>query len=677
MPEPAATAARHPTGTEQALVAAIAAVAIAGFAAVHGARLALVALVPVVLSLAWRPARVPRWVARAAPGVLRIALAAVFLMRAGLTLYPVLDDERVAGLALVTGSILVPLLTASVLGTRVWRPAWGVVPLAIALVAVASFDSGARVRWAQVTEALLALVYLAIAIPRVEPAAATGRRGPRAAALVAFAMAAGAMAILLARLLPWAQPHVEDAAAHLLNPSFPVAHAGFSANSRLGDIERLALSRQVVLRVWTPFPRRLRGRVLTEFDGRAWRAPRPAWRDLPVVWPQSLPNGRAAWLAALPGTSFGDAVAASGPEQVQTRVAQSVVVADTLFSPGRMALARVGGSTLRADRFGILEAPADPVGLYALVHAPSSSADPAGADTEVLAVPPDTDRRLRVLAQGLATGDPPAATKLARTLDHLARECRYSLEVGKFDSPQPVAEFVFDKKRGYCEYFASAAAVLLRLQGVPARYVTGFSMDAAELAGGHYVVRESDAHAWIEAWIPGRGWVEADPTPAGDYAAVHARGGGRLERLAEWFKARWAEAALAVRTGELRRLMRVVSPPLALAALVALTVRLVRAWRARRTRARASVEASWAGDPELAAVMARLERLWAGHDCARPPHRAPFEHLQRLPPGRLPPALRAASEDVVACYYRARYGGRAPARETVRNLARTLDGGVS
>src|SRR5205814_8379510 len=117
-----------------------------------------------------------------------------------------------------------------------------------------------------------------------------------------------------------------------------------------------------------------------------------------------------------------------------------------------------------------------------------------------------------------------------------------SLQVGKFATRQPVAEFVFDKKRGYCEYFASAAAVLLRLQGVPARYVTGFSMDAAARVGGHYVVRESDAHAWIEAWIPGRGWVEADPTPAGDYAAVHGDAASGFERVVEWIKGRWEEA---------------------------------------------------------------------------------------------------------------------------------------
>jgi transglutaminase-like putative cysteine protease len=654
------------------LVAAMAAAAIVGFAAVHGARFALLSLTIVVLSLAWRPSRLPRWVMRVAPGVLRVALGSVFLMRAGLTLYPVLDDERVALVALVIGSILVPLLAAGVLGTRLWPPPLAAVPLSIGLLVVASFDASPGVRWAQVTEALLILAYLAGGLPRVE--SPVRARGPwrRTATLSAFALVAGGIAVLLARLLPWAQPHVEDAAATLLNPSFPVAQAGFSANSRLGDIEHLALSRTVVLRVWTPSPGKLRGRVLTEFDGRAWHTPRPGWNELPTARPDVLPEDLARWLDVLPGSSFGDAIAAGRPEQTRTRVSQAVVVADTLFAPAGMSLARVRGYHLRADRFGVLEAPAE-VGVYALVHAPARVSGVAITDPETLAVPPDTDPRLRALAASLAAGDPAPATRLARTLHHLGRECRYSLDVGTFASAQPVAEFVFDKKRGYCEYFASAAAVLLRLQGVPTRYVTGFSMDAADFVSGHYVVRESDAHAWIEAWIPGRGWVEADPTPAGDYAAVHARRGNAFERVAEWVKARWAEAALAVRTGEVRRLAGLAVLPLSVLALAAVALAGRRLWRRRRVPPSAPPVARWEGDPDLARVMAQLETLWARHGCPRPPHRAPLEHLRTLPTGRLPAAVAQASADVVACYYDARYGGRPVPRETVRGLARRLE----
>ena len=673
MPERALVAG--PSRLDQALVVAMAATAVVGFSAVQGARIALAGLVPIALSLAWRPARLPRWVARPAPGILRVALGAVFLMRAGFTIYPVLDDDRIAGLALIAGSLLVPLLAAAVLGTRMWRPALGAIPLAIALLAVASYDPSPRVRGAQVTEALLGLAYLAVAIPRVEPPVGGRRTVPRTVALLGVALVSGAMAVFLAQLLPWAQPHVEDAAARLLNPSFPVGQAGFSANSRLGDIERLALSRAVVLRVWTPYPRKLRGRVLTDFDGRTWHAPRPGWHDLPVVAPQAVPEPLAEWLAALPGTSFGDAAKARRPEDVRTRVAQSVVVADTLFAPPGVALARVNGPRLRSDRFGVLEAPTDPAGLYAIVHAPAGVEDATEAGPETLVVAEDTDPRLRALAARLAEGDVPPATRLARTLDHLAGECRYSLDVGKFASRQPVAEFVFEKKRGYCEYFASAAAVLLRLQGVHTRYVTGFSMDAAEAAGGHYVVRESDAHAWIEAWIPGRGWVEADPTPAADYAAVHGGRSSGIERLVEWVKARWADLALAVRTGEVRRLAGLIAAPLAVLALAALAIVGLRASRGRaRTRpeARAAV---WSEDAEVAALMTRLDAAWARHGCGRPPHRAPREHLEGLAPGRLPPALRAVSDDVVAAYYRTRYGGRPAPRDAVRALARVLEDG--
>ena len=168
MPDRESSPPAGPGRAEQALVAAMAGAAVVGFAAVHGARTALASLAVMAVSLAWRPARLPRWVLRTAPGVLRVALGSVFLMRAGLTLYPVLDDERVALVALVAGSLLVPLLTAAVLGTRVWKPALAAVPLSIALVAVASFDPSPGVRWVQVTEALLCLAYLIVALPRVE-----------------------------------------------------------------------------------------------------------------------------------------------------------------------------------------------------------------------------------------------------------------------------------------------------------------------------------------------------------------------------------------------------------------------------------------------------------------------------------------------------------------------------
>src|SRR5256712_11105030 len=77
-----------------------------------------------------------------------------------------------------------------------------------------------------------------------------------------------------------------------------------------------------------------------------------------------------------------------------------------------------------------------------------------------------------------------------------------------------VDSFLFDLKQDFCEYFASAMVVMLREVGVPARLVEGFSTGSFDAATLEYVVREQDAHAWVEVYIPQYGWIEFEPTPS-------------------------------------------------------------------------------------------------------------------------------------------------------------------
>lgn len=75
-------------------------------------------------------------------------------------------------------------------------------------------------------------------------------------------------------------------------------------------------------------------------------------------------------------------------------------------------------------------------------------------------------------------------------------------------------EFLFGERRGFCEHYASAFAVLLRAAGIPARVVVGYQGMAPSLPRAYLLVHQFDAHAWTEAWLDGRGWVRFDPTAA-------------------------------------------------------------------------------------------------------------------------------------------------------------------
>src|SRR5213594_1977453 len=97
---------------------------------------------------------------------------------------------------------------------------------------------------------------------------------------------------------------------------------------------------------------------------------------------------------------------------------------------------------------------------------------------------------------------------------HLRETYRYSLDVGTAVSVSPVDDFLFTRKSGYCEHYATTMVVMLRVLGIPARLVTGFLHGEWNDFGNYYTVRQRDAHAWVEVLFPRSGWITFDPTPS-------------------------------------------------------------------------------------------------------------------------------------------------------------------
>lgn len=94
-----------------------------------------------------------------------------------------------------------------------------------------------------------------------------------------------------------------------------------------------------------------------------------------------------------------------------------------------------------------------------------------------------------------------------------SEEYYYTLEPPALDI-NAVDDFLFNTKRGFCEHFASAFTVMARSVGIPARVVTGYQGGEFNPMGDYFIVRQSDAHAWSEVWLEGRGWQRIDPTAA-------------------------------------------------------------------------------------------------------------------------------------------------------------------
>jgi hypothetical protein len=134
-----------------------------------------------------------------------------------------------------------------------------------------------------------------------------------------------------------------------------------------------------------------------------------------------------------------------------------------------------------------------------------------------------------------------ATTPFGRTLaiqEHLLKNYRYSLEADTATLSHPLEEFLFTRKTGYCEHYATAMVVMLRTVGIPARLVTGFLATEWNEYGGYFTVRQRDAHAWVEVYFPHSGWITMDPTPTVNAAVTTSRW-ELLSRLGDSVRLQW------------------------------------------------------------------------------------------------------------------------------------------
>ena len=139
---------------------------------------------------------------------------------------------------------------------------------------------------------------------------------------------------------------------------------------------------------------------------------------------------------------------------------------------------------------------------------------------EALALPAGSNPRSVALGRDIAAATTVPARRLERVLDFMrAQQLIYTLQP-PLTSRHVADEFLFDTRRGFCEHFSAAFAILMRAAGVPTRVVTGYQGGERNPVDDTWVIRQSDAHAWTEVWLPERGWVRIDPTAASAPARI-------------------------------------------------------------------------------------------------------------------------------------------------------------
>ncbi|MBI4376012.1 MAG: DUF3488 domain-containing protein [Elusimicrobia bacterium] len=460
---------------------------------------------------------------------------------------------------------------------------------------------------------------------------------------------------------------------------------GFTENVSLGFYGELKKSSARAMRVSPPWPvegRRappllVRGAAFDAFDGRSWSRSQASFYFSQEGSRRNSERGRAWALRQgqrllFPSQGFGE----EAFEFVLFPMNTAVV-----FTVGTPIV--LEGSTEAAyfDHTDTVRL-ASPVSggvKYRQIAASRSSSGfgssiegyPALLRERFLSLPPDPRGRIKALAIDIAAGAGADLEKAKAIERHLRREYAYSTFS---DGRRDLEDFLFSTRRGNCEYFASAGALLLRHLGIPSRLVTGFLSEEYNEFGRFYDVRQHHAHAWVEAFIPGQGWVVLDPTPP--QGLFSASADALTKRMERWFDAlqlQWYRRVIGYDQYSQRDTFRHFRLTLSWTGFLGwgrraleaafLLIALAAGWHGLRS-ALAARRAKPSGFYEL--VEAALRRAGV----QRQAHWTPLEFAEHVRRSR--PELRGLGE-LVSFYYRMRYGKQDLSEGEIRRAGELLE----
>ncbi len=418
--------------------------------------------------------------------------------------------------------------------------------------------------------------------PRHRLTAWIGRARPRPQALARWGLAWLLLSALIFVALPRfagrpiampflvSAPLQSDLAGEVLPAVLPLVEAGSAGGEGRAINLRVRgrLGEEVVLRVRAPAASYWRAYTLERYDGQSWRAERP---------PSTLPPIALHIPIADEGTSI---PGASLPQTFYVRqpLGHDILAAyplRELYFPARR-LSLFDSGTVQAPfplRRGMTYAAVSEV--RDLSPAALRMAGPVDreANRAALELPQSLPSRVRNLADQLAAGGDTEYDRVSAIADYLRSHYRYRLDTPRLPSgADAVDRFLFVDDVGFCEQFASALAVLLRAEGIPARLAVGYGTGEHNALTGAFTVRARDAHAWVEVLFPRVGWVPIDASPGFDpQPASH--------RPARWFLSDLNAGAPFLSGAALRG----APSGLAAAGLVILALALLAvAWRRRR-----------------------------------------------------------------------------------------------